>query len=229
MVASLRSALLIFAAFGATSVAPAVAGQSSEPLIPQKPAQVASVSIPEQLPSIGEEVAPEAQIPQTPDAVAPQASTADETTPQSSAPGAAIDRNQDLPSLVAELRSADPGNHEVECLAAGIYFESKSEPLSGQLAVGQVIANRVKSHRFADSYCGVLFQPGQFSFVHGRSWRHISPTDRQWQTAVAIAKIVDGHLKGSVAGNALYFHARRVHPAWHFQQVASIGNHLFFR
>lgn len=229
MVASLRPALLILAAFGATSVAPAVAGPSSEPLISQESAQVAAVSIPERLPPIGEDITPEAQTPQTPDADVPQASSPDATPPQTSAPAAAIDRNQDLSALVAELRSGDPGNHEVECLAAGIYFESKSEPLSGQLAVGQVIANRVNSHRFADSYCGVLFQPGQFSFVHGHSWRHIAPTDRQWQTAVAIAKIVDGHLKGSVAGKALYFHARRVHPGWHFQQVASIGNHVFFR
>jgi N-acetylmuramoyl-L-alanine amidase len=219
MVASHRSALLIFAALSATSVAPAQAGPSSEALVPQDSLQVASVTIPERLPSVGEEVTPEAQVPQTPDQAAPDAT----------APVATIDRNEDLPNLVAELRSPDPGSHEVECLAAGIYFESKSEPLSGQLAVGQVIANRVKSHRFADSYCGVLFQRGQFSFVHGHSWGHISPSDRQWETAVAIAKIVDGHLKDSVAGNALYFHARRVHPGWHFQQVASIGNHVFFR
>ena len=52
----------------------------------------------------------------------------------------------------------------------GIYFESKSEPLAGQLAVGQVIANRAQvGGRFPSTYCGVLFQRGQFSFVHGRS------------------------------------------------------------
>ena len=59
---------------------------------------------------------------------------------------------------------SDAGSRELECLATGIYFESKSEPLAGQLAVGQVIANRANSGgRFPSSYCGVLFQRGQFS------------------------------------------------------------------
>ncbi len=141
-----------------------------------------------------------------------------------------VDPSQDLASMVAELRSPEAGSHELECLATGIYFESKSEPLKGQLAVGQVIANRSNSGgRFPSTYCGVLFQRGQFSFVHGRSLPHVSHSSRQWQTAVAIAKIVDQGLKDSVVGNALFFHARYVSPGWHLKRVASIGNHIFFR
>ena len=154
----------------------------------------------------------------------PDADTSDETV---STP--TIDRSEDLPAMVAELRSGDPGSHELDCLATGIYFESKGEPLAGQLAVGKVIANRTHSGRFASTYCGVLTEPGQFSFVHGHSWPHVSPENRQWQTAVAIAKIVNRNLKDSIAANALYFHARRVHPGWHFHEVASIGNHIFYR
>ena len=93
-----------------------------------------------------------------------------------------------------------------------------------------VIANRTHTGgRFPSSYCGVLTEPGQFSFVHGHSWPHVSRDNRQWQTAVAIAKIVNRNLKDSIAANALYFHARRVHPGWHFHEVASIGNHIFYR
>lgn len=178
--------------------------------------------IPERLPSLGEEVTQPAPVPETQD-------VPDTQTPEETAPAATLDKSEDLPTLVAELRSADPGSNEVECLATGIYFESKSEPLSGQLAVGKVIANRTHSGRFPTTYCGVLLEPGQFSFVHGHRWPHISRDNRQWQTAVAIAKIVDKDLKESVADNALYFHARRVHPSWHFHEVASIGNHVFFR
>ncbi len=142
----------------------------------------------------------------------------------------AVDRSQDLSSMVAELRTGEPGSREVECLATGIYFESKGEPLAGQLAVGQVIANRADSGgRFPSTYCGVLFQRGQFSFVHGGRLPHVSRDNRQWQTAVAIAKIVDGGLKDSEVGNALFFHARYVSPGWHLKRVASIGNHVFFR
>ena len=136
----------------------------------------------------------------------------------------------DLATLVAQLRSSDPGSRELECLAVGIYFESKSEPLAGQLAVGEVIANRANSNgRFPSSYCGVLFQRSQFSFIRGRSLPSVPRAGRQWQTAVAIAKIVDQELKDSAASNALFFHAKRVSPGWKLKRVASIGNHVFYR
>ncbi|QIK80002.1 cell wall hydrolase [Sphingomonas piscis] len=132
--------------------------------------------------------------------------------------------------MVAQLRSSDAGSRELECLAAGIYFESKSEPLAGQLAVGQVIANRAKSNgRFPPSYCGVLFQRSQFSFIRGRSLPSVPRASRQWQTAVAVAKVVDQELKDSSVGNALFFHAKRVSPGWRLKRVASIGNHVFYR
>lgn len=219
MLVTLRSALLICAALSASTVAPAQVQSSSAPVAAPVSSEIASVSIPERLPSLGDEITPETVAPEQPDATVPQ-ETAPVTTP---------DKSEDLPSMVADLRSPDAGTREVECLAAGIYFESKGEPLSGQLAVGKVIANRTHSGRFPSTYCGVLMEPGQFSFIHGHSWPHISPDNRQWQTAVAIAKIVDRGLKDSVAENALYFHAKRVHPGWHFRQVASIGNHVFFR
>ena len=158
-----------------------------------------------------------------PDADAPDASTEDQNAES------AIDRSQDLASMVAELRGPEAGSRELECLATGIYFESKGEPLKGQLAVGQVIANRAESGRFPSTYCGVLFQRGQFSFIHGRSLPHVAHSKSQWQTAVAIAKIVDQDLKDPVVGNALFFHARYVSPGWRLKRVASIGNHVFFR
>ena len=136
----------------------------------------------------------------------------------------------DLASMVAQLRSSDPGSRELECLAVGVYFEAKSEPLIGQLAVGEVIANRANSRgRFPSTYCGVLFQRGQFSFIRGRSWPAVKRSSRQWHNAVAIAKIVDQDLKDSAADDALFFHARYVSPRWRLKRVASIGNHIFYR
>ena len=63
----------------------------------------------------------------------------------------------------------------------------------------------------------------------GRSWPAVAKASRQWQTAVAIAKIVDQDLMDSGAPNALFFHARRVSPGWRLKRVASIGNHVFYR
>jgi spore germination cell wall hydrolase CwlJ-like protein len=143
---------------------------------------------------------------------------------------APVKASGDLSTMVAQLRGPDAGSRELECLATGIYFESKSEPLAGQLAVGRVIANRSQSGgRFPGTYCGVLFQRGQFSFVHGGRLPAVSHSNRQWQTAVAIAKIVDQDLQESAAGNALFFHARYVSPGWRLKRVTSIGNHVFYR
>ena len=218
ILASLRSALLFCAALTASSVAPAQAGPS-DTLVSVANATLPKIAVPDLLDPHGQ---PQLSVPDT---------EQDQTeTTEDAAPEPAIDRNQDLPALVAELRSPDAGSHELECLATGIYFESKSEPLAGQLAVGQVIANRANSGgRFPGTYCGVLFQRGQFSFVHGHSLPNVAHSKAQWQTAVAIAKIVDQDLKESKVGNALFFHARYVSPGWHLKRVASIGNHIFYR
>jgi spore germination cell wall hydrolase CwlJ-like protein len=210
MLVSLRSALLIVAALSASSVAPARVGPV-EPLIPANSTTFAAAVSPQRIVPEVQESTPAQEI-----------ETSADTAP-------ALDPHLSLASMVDHFRSSEPGSAELECLAAGIYFESKSEPLAGQLAVGDVIANRADSGRFAKTYCGVLFQRGQFSFVRGHSWPSITRSSRQWQTAVAIAKIVDQDLQDSPAGKALYFHAKRVSPGWHMQRVASIGNHIFFR
>ncbi len=136
---------------------------------------------------------------------------------------------ESLAAMVTRLKSSEPASRELECLAGAVYFESKSEPLAGQLAVGEVIANRAKSGRFASTYCGVVFQRGQFSFVRGHSMPGIARSGAQWKTAVAIASIVDAKLTMSTAPHALFFHAARVSPAWHATRVAAIGNHIFYR
>jgi len=199
------------AALTATIIAPARAGPSGEPLLPATSAVLPEVAVPVLLDPQGE-----------PNLSEPQA--ADPDTNNDAKP------TGDLSSMVTQLRSADAGSRELECLATGIYFESKSEALAGQLAVGQVIANRASSGgRFPGTYCGVLFQRGQFSFVHGRSLPSVPRASRQWQTAVAVAKIVDRDLHESSVGKALFFHARYVSPGWRLKRVASVGNHVFYR
>lgn len=134
-----------------------------------------------------------------------------------------------LTDLVAELSGRDAVDREAECLAVTVYFESKGESLDGQLAVAQTVLNRTRSGRFPSSICGVVFQPGQFSFVRGNGFPPIVRTGRQWQTALAIAHIAINDLWTSTVDNALYFHARRVNPGWRAQRIATLGNHVFYR
>ena len=118
---------------------------------------------------------------------------------------------------------------ELNCLAGAIYFEAKSESLSGQLAVGRVIVARSKSGRFPNSYCGVVFQPSQFSFVRGGGMPGIARASRQWRNAVAIAQIAHAGSWRSPVEGALFFHAAHVSPAWRLRRIARVENHIFYR
>ena len=134
-----------------------------------------------------------------------------------------------LSALVHRHSNSAAANAEEECLAGAVYFESKGEPLVGQLAVAQVILNRAASGRFARTACGVVHQAGQFSFVRGDGFPPIARQAATWRTAVAIAHIAQQQLWDGEAPNALYFHARRVSPNWRMTRVAALGNHIFYR
>ena len=215
--------MLAIAAFGASSVAPAQVAPLAEPLIGTGSTLVPALVVPQTINPLTTEGAVEAVL----ESETPPAETPPSESPDTEAP--AVKPTGDLPSLVSQLRSSEAGSRELECMAGAIYFESKSEPLSGQLAVGQVIANRSKSGRFPSTYCGVVFQRSQFSFVRGRSMPPIPRSSLQWKNAVAIAQIVDKALHVSAVPKALFFHARRVSPRWRLTRVGTVGNHVFYR
>jgi len=134
-----------------------------------------------------------------------------------------------LKALVsAEEEDQDALDPELKCLATAVYFESKGEPLEGQLAVAQVIINRVQSQRFADSICGVVNQPNQFSFSKtGKIREHSS----SWKTAIAIARIANSQSWAEITPDALFFHANYVSPSWRHgrERISQIGAHVFYR
>ena len=134
-----------------------------------------------------------------------------------------------LTDMVTRQATSAPLSRELNCLAGAIYFESKSEPLLGQLAVGRVVVARSSSGRFPTSYCGVVFQPSQFSFVRGGAMPGINKGSGDWKEAVAIAQIAhEGSWRSPVEG-ALFFHAARVSPGWRMMRIAKVGNHIFYR
>ena len=123
---------------------------------------------------------------------------------------------------------------EVECLARNIYFEAGGEPRAGKIAVAEVTMNRVKSRQFPRTVCGVVHQRNrhtcQFSWVceGKKSIRH----QGAWRESVKIAEnILISKRKYGIIGNAIYFHANYVDPAWSAEKklIAQIGNHIFYR
>lgn len=135
-----------------------------------------------------------------------------------------------LAELVADHAGTLTPDEESECLARAVYWESRGEPLAGQLAVAEVVINRARSGRFAPTLCGVVRQPSQFSFVRRGYIPQPPQGSRDWQTAVAIARIATGQLARGSAPNALFFHARRINPGWRrLTRIATVGNHVFYR
>lgn len=136
---------------------------------------------------------------------------------------------ESLAAAVAAQDAHEAIDDELRCLATGVYFESKGEPLTGQLAVAEVILNRTRSGRYPSSVCGVLKQPRQFSFVRRGTLPKPAAGSKAWKTAIAVAKVARAELWESQASEALHFHARYVSPNWNRTRIASVGNHIFYR
>ena len=117
---------------------------------------------------------------------------------------------------------------EKACLTEAIYFESRGEPLKGQMAVAQVIINRTKSNLYPNSICGVVNQRGQFSYSREGNLR---PTgDLAWRRSREIAELAQQWFWANIAEAALSFHSVRVSPSWRkrMRQVGRIGAHIFY-
>ena len=136
-----------------------------------------------------------------------------------------------LRELVASIDGDDRLSEQMQCLAGAVYFESRGEPLAGQLAVAQVVINRAEDSRWPASYCGVVYQRAQFSFVRNGQMPSINTSSAAWDRARAVAQIAHEGLWESQAPDAVYFHANYVSPRWSRAKtrLAQIDTHIFYR
>lgn len=175
-------------------------------MVQTTPVQSQNVPAPQQVPA--------------PQAAVVQQAVEDDTAPEYATLSDAVAAQQDAAAAVEDDR-------ELRCLAIGVYYEARSEPLAGQLAVADVILNRSTSGRFPGSVCAVLTQRGQFSFVRGGKLPS-PPANALWRRSLAVAQVARKNLWESPAPNALFFHARYV-GASAARTVATVGNHIFYR
>ncbi len=122
-------------------------------------------------------------------------------------------------------------DEEANCLATAVYFESKGEPIEGQLAVAQVVMNRAHSGRYPPTLCGVVKQHAQFSFVRGGAFPWHDASCAAWRKAQAIARIAQKQLVAALPADVLWYHADYVAPRWRAAliKVEQIGAHIFYR
>lgn len=122
-------------------------------------------------------------------------------------------------------------DEELSCVATAVYFEARGEPFDGQLAVADVVLNRARSGRYPSTYCGVVKQPAQFSFVRGGQFPRINTQSAAWGYAQSIARIAQARQVQALPDDVLWYHADYVAPGWghRLSMVEKIGAHIFYR
>ncbi len=141
----------------------------------------------------------------------------------------------DMGMLLTQLPE-DISEKAFRCLAQAIYFEARSEPFEGQVAVAYVILNRVKDRRYPNSICEVVFQNEkhrhacQFSFAcDGRS---DNPHEKSaWNVAQRVAGGTLKNASSDVTARSTHYHAKYVSPGWakSLQPTIQVGSHIFYR
>lgn len=127
-------------------------------------------------------------------------------------------------------------DREIECLALTIYFEARSEPAAGKLAVGHVVMNRVSSPRYPRQICAVVRQGGEWPKYRCQfSWwcdgRSDSPREiAAWKDSMTVARRIFWGLSADPTAGALYYHATYVEPYWGklMGTGEKIGQHIFY-
>jgi hypothetical protein len=125
---------------------------------------------------------------------------------------------------------------EIRCLAEAIYYEARSESVVGQLAVAEVVVNRVKSKHYPDTFCGVVYEGSyrstgcQFTFTCDGSMRH-RPYGASWRQANVVAGSVIRGFARPLTHRATHYHTTEVDPYWSGSLIETtrIGAHIFYR
>jgi hypothetical protein len=140
------------------------------------------------------------------------------------------------PAQLLHLEGKDYAKAE-RCLANAVYFESRSEPIRGQMAVAQVVINRVFSGFYPNDVCGVVYQNAerhlscQFTFACDGK-RKLITEHGAWARANRIAKeTLNGQIYVPEVAKSTHYHAIYVHPNWvhEMKKMVRYGIHNFYR
>lgn len=130
-------------------------------------------------------------------------------------------------------RDTEERARQIECLARNIYFEARGEPVAGQIAVGLVTINRVRSSVFPDTICDVVHQRHQFSWAWDKIPDKISQPEVYDRLYALSSLLYDNYYEDAVfpdiVDGATHFHTPEVNPQWRGKKlVVRIGNHGFY-
>lgn len=133
--------------------------------------------------------------------------------------------NEKIENQNSSIAASSQGTSDIQLMARAINGEARGEPYEGQVAVGAVILNRVKSPSFPNTIAGVIYEPGAFTAV----------SDGQINVPIAenstIVKAARDALNGwDPSGGALYyFNPSTATNKWIWSRplIKTIGKHRF--
>lgn len=138
---------------------------------------------------------------------------------------------------VLDKKGRKVSDKELWCMATAIYFEARGESYRGQVAVGQVVMNRVAHKLYPSTICGVVFQNQskrnacQFSFACDGIPEKVND-QKSWKQAQQIANdVMSGKEYLTEVGYATHYHATYVRPHWapRMTKLTKIGLHVFYQ
>jgi len=130
------------------------------------------------------------------------------------------------------------------CMAANIYHEAKNQPMAGQIAVAQVVMNRVNDSRYPDNVCdvvkqGLTYKNGkvvlgkcQFSWYCDGKKDDVDKKSEKWRNSLRYASmVITNRITLDVTEGATHYHATYVRPAWARTKTKTvrINRHIFYR
>ena len=125
---------------------------------------------------------------------------------------------------------AQPYAKQAKCLADNLHYEARGESLAGIRAVANVVLNRVKSKRWPDTVCKVVYQYKQFSWANKTHARHPTNVVYTQHVQLVVSRAIAGKLKDNTRG-ATHYHTLAVKPRWREKlvRIKTIGFHVFYR
>lgn len=128
---------------------------------------------------------------------------------------------------------------ERKCLANALYYEARSEGEAGILAVASVIENRKDHQNYPGTYCGIINQRKQFSYVALRKpdvesiEQRLKASDKvaYMQVSEVADSMLEGRFEPVLPSNVLYYTTKYISNAWTKTKkvYATIGNHRFYK
>lgn len=138
---------------------------------------------------------------------------------------------------ISNFRSykTDFDKSQIKCLTDNIYFEARGQNKQGQIAVTQVVLNRVKDSRFPNTACKVVKQKKgricQFSWVCSPNKK--IKDSKSYNEAYTVAKFVyeNRFILSDITKGAKFYHASYLKPGWFSKMQRSnvIGDHIFYK